>query len=185
MRAPRLRSRGASVREPTRRCVKAGAGRTGCHSKESQGGAPSAPAADPFGPFGNTAKSPAPNIAQDTKPAAPASFDDAYWASQPPAVQKLRDISDYDQRTQAAAQLMNQGYSIDVPIMMWGWDPQITMQLRQSYGYTWVPSATDNPIQTAPGLAVPGLAAYDPNSGTPGAIEVSTNANDYKPYQMA
>src|SRR6266567_8089795 len=33
------------------------------------------------------------------EPAAPnQSFDDAYWAKQPPAVQALRTIDDYDQR---------------------------------------------------------------------------------------
>ncbi len=100
-------------------------------------------------------------------------FDNAYWASQPAAVQALRTMQNPDQRTALATQLANEGYSIDVPIMVWGWDPSIVTSMRQADGYTWVPSALQNPVESAPGL--PGMgtfAAYDPNSPPAGSIAV-------------
>jgi hypothetical protein len=108
-----------------------------------------------------------------TTPATPASAtqkhwyaedaaDDAYWSKQPDAVQKLREIEDPDQRAQIAGQLTAQGYLIDVPVMVWGWDAAKTTQLRQSFGYTWVPSAESQQVSSAPGLTAPGATAYDP-----------------------
>jgi hypothetical protein len=101
-----------------------------------------------------------------------ASFDDAYWAKQPTAVQQLRNIQDPAEKTQLATKLAQQGYSIDVPIMVWGWDPAIATQLRQSQGYTWVPSALQQPVEVAPGLSVPGLPSYDPAHPPAGSITV-------------
>jgi len=100
------------------------------------------------------------------------SFDDAYWAKQPAAVQQLRTINDQGQRTLMATQLANQGYTIDVPIMVWNWDPSQVTSLRQSYGYTWVPSALQNPVGVAPGLSEPGIQPYDPNNPPAGSIAV-------------
>jgi hypothetical protein len=100
-------------------------------------------------------------------------FDDAYWASQPAAVQALRTMQNPDQRTALATQLANEGYSIDVPIMVWGWDPSIVTSMRQADGYTWVPSALQNPVESAPGL--PGMgtfAAYNPKNPPAGSIAV-------------
>jgi hypothetical protein len=102
----------------------------------------------------------------------PQSVDDAYWSKQPAAVQQLRNIQDQGQRTLLGAQLAAQGYSIDVPIMVWGWDPGITTQLRQSYGYTWVPSALQQPVAEAPGIFDPGLTPYDPAHPPAGSIAV-------------
>ena len=65
---------------------------------------------------------------------------DAYWAAQPPAVQQLRNVSDFGARSAMAQHLADQGYTIDRAIMVWGWDPLKTMATRQMYGYTWVPS---------------------------------------------
>jgi hypothetical protein len=111
---------------------------------------------------------------QDLQPAQhpDQSFDDAYWAKQPAAVQQLRSINDQGQRTQLGTQLATQGYKIDVPIMLWGWDPSQVTSLRQSYGYTWVPSALQNPVAVAPGLSVPGMQPYDPNNPPAGSIAV-------------
>ena len=100
------------------------------------------------------------------------SFDDAYWANQPTAVQALRNVDDTAERTELASQLAGQGYTIDVPIMAWGWDPSVVTSLRQSYGYTWVPSALQNPIESAPGINNPGLTPYDPNNPPAGSIAV-------------
>ncbi len=100
---------------------------------------------------------------------------DRYWASQPEAVQVLKDMDDPAARRLKAWDLAMQGHTIDVPIMVWGWDPQYTMELRQSYGYTWVPSALQDTVKVAPGLQMPGMPSYDPNHPPPGSIRVQTD----------
>jgi hypothetical protein len=100
-------------------------------------------------------------------------FDNNYWAQQPAAVQPLRTMQNQDQREAMATQLASEGYSIDVPIMVWGWDPSVVTSMRQSEGYTWVPSALQNPVSLAPGLAAMGTtSAYDPNNPPAGSIPV-------------
>jgi hypothetical protein len=100
------------------------------------------------------------------------SFDQAYWASQPAAVQQLQDIQNPTQRAEAAEQLAEKGYSIDVPIMVWGWDPAATTAARQSMGYTWVPSALQQPVQVSPGLNYAGDTSYNPANPPAGSITV-------------
>lgn len=102
----------------------------------------------------------------------PESFDAAYWASQPAPVQQLQQIQDPTQRTEVAEQLAQQGYAIDVPIMVWGWDPAITTAARESMGYTWVPSALQQPVESAPGLISSGQTPYDPSHPPAGSITV-------------
>ena len=109
-------------------------------------------------------------------------FDAAYWASQPPEVQALETMDAADRATQAAA-LATAGYIIDVPIMVWGWDPYLVMTEREQFGYTWVPSALQPPIAIAPGMSEQGVTPYNPNQPPPGSIHVSTNIADYPPYQ--
>jgi len=100
-------------------------------------------------------------------------FDDSYWASQPAPVQALRYMQDQNQREALGTQLAHEGYSIDVPIMVWGWDPSVTMTMRQAEGYTWVPSGLQNPVEVAPGLPAMGsTAAYNPNQAPNGSIAV-------------
>jgi hypothetical protein len=99
--------------------------------------------------------------------------EDAYWAEQPEEVQALRDMPESD-RQLAATDLAKKGYTIDVPIMVWGWDPLTTMVERQNYGYTWTPSALQAPVQLPPGLSFPGLPTYDAANAPPGSIKVST-----------
>jgi hypothetical protein len=89
--------------------------------------------------------------------------DESYWAEQPPAVRALQNMDPAD-RAAAGLQLAQQGYTIDVPIQVWGWDPLTTMVERQNYGYTWVPSALQSPVTLAPGLSFPGLANYQPDN---------------------
>ncbi|HTW64676.1 MAG TPA: hypothetical protein VME17_08675 [Bryobacteraceae bacterium] len=108
----------------------------------------------------------------DTQWYASSAADNAYWAQQPAAVQQLRDMSSETEREQVASQLAAQGYSIDVPVMVWGWDAGITTQLRESDGYTWVPSALQQNITEAPGLTTPGFTAYNPANPPPGSILV-------------
>ncbi|GEM_PF-2224314 len=115
--------------------------------------------------------------AQTAAPAPPATSSetptDAYWASQPAAVQALRYAPD-DQKVELAQQLASEGYSIDVPIMVWGWDPLATMIQRQEEGYTWVPSALQPSVGVAPGVTMPGQDSYNPNRPPAGSIQVST-----------
>lgn len=98
--------------------------------------------------------------------------DDAYWAKQPAAIQQLREIDDPDQRLQLGTQLAGQGYSVDVPIMIWGWDAGKVTAMRQANGYTWVPSALQQPVGAAPGLTGPGIIPYDPAHPPVGSILV-------------
>lgn len=99
-------------------------------------------------------------------------FDDAYWAAQPPAVQALRNIDDPNQRSILAAQLAASGYRIDTPIMVWGWDASKVTSLRQGLGYSWVPTAFQNPIAEAPGVDDHGSQPYDPTNPPKGSIAV-------------
>jgi hypothetical protein len=99
-------------------------------------------------------------------------FDESYWSEQPPAVQQLETIQDPLERTALAENLANEGYPVDVPIMVWGWDPGKVMQARAADGYTWVPSALQPPVSQAPGLGDPGLAPYDPDNPPSGSIAV-------------
>lgn len=101
------------------------------------------------------------------------SADDAYWAAQPAAVQQLRGISSLDERQALGEQLANEGYSIDVPIMIWGWDAAKVTAARESYGYTWVPSALQQPVAAAPGITGGGFTPYDPTNPPSGSIQVS------------
>jgi len=98
----------------------------------------------------------------------------AYWAAQPPAVQQLRDISDFGQRSLAAQQLADQGYTIDRQIMVWGLDPMKTMAVRKMYGYNWVPSYNQASVST-PGMPVTGQTPYDPSKPAAGSIAVNTD----------
>ena len=128
---------------------------------------------------------PTPITVVPATPAPPAGnplFDAAYWAHQPPAVQALKNIADPSARQAAALQLATQGYTIDVPIMIWLWEPSLVMQMRQADGYTWLPSALMPPIQVAPGIVQQGFITYDPANPPAGAIIVSTNIADYPPF---
>jgi hypothetical protein len=108
-------------------------------------------------------------------------FDKAYWASEPPELQALPAIADFTQRTTRAAVLAAQGFIVDVPIMVWGWDPYLVMTMRANYGYTWVPSALQPNVSVAPGVTQPGSVPYNPANPPAGSIKVSTNIADYPP----
>lgn len=105
----------------------------------------------------------------------PVSEVDAYWDAQPKAVQALRDMPDGEDKDQLALNLANQGYSIDTQIMVWGWDPQMTMTMRANEGYSWVPSYGQANIPVGPGLSMPeDPTQYNPGNPPAGAIQVST-----------
>jgi hypothetical protein len=140
------------------------AGSTGASSTGASSTATNA-AAPATSPFGGTMPTAA-ELANMTP-------DQAYWAEQPAAVQALQNMP-LDQRGQAALALAQQGYTIDVPIMVDGGDPLTIMMERQQYGYTWVPSAMQSPVDLAPGLNFPGLNAYDASNPPAGSIAVTT-----------
>jgi hypothetical protein len=98
---------------------------------------------------------------------------DAYWAMQPAEVQQLRGM-DEDQRFVKGLELSRKGYAIDTQIMLYGWDPYNTMRGREEEGYTWMPSAHQDPIPVAPGLTFSGLQSYDAATAPRGSILVST-----------
>ena len=139
------------------------------------------PASTPT-PLGFNALIPKDNTAQPAAPAvtaapiqhwyAASAVDDAYWNKQPAVVQQLREIDDYGQRQALGTKLASQGYQIDVPIMIWGWDAGTTTDLRKSFGYTWVPSASQPSVSAAPGLQGGGIVPYDPTKPPPGSIQV-------------
>lgn len=109
-------------------------------------------------------------------------FDKAYWLAQPPEVRELAGAADDDQRSARAAELAAKGFSIDVPIMVWGWDALLVMKMREDFGYTWVPSALQPAVTIAPGIAAPGAVPYDAAHPPAGAIRVSTGIADYPPF---
>lgn len=108
-------------------------------------------------------------------------FDKTYWASQPPELRALPSIDDFEQRSLRAADLAAKGFVVDVPIMVWNWDPYLVMTMRSDYGYTWVPSALQSNIRVAPGVTQPGAVPYDPARPPSGSIRVSTSLADYPP----
>jgi hypothetical protein len=99
---------------------------------------------------------------------------EAYWAAQPAVVQQLMDMPD-SAKGELAKNLADQGYKIDVPIMLWGWDPLATMTVRKNQGFTWVPSANMDPVAVGPGLTFPGKPSYDADNAPEGSIPVSTD----------
>jgi hypothetical protein len=126
------------------------------------------------------------------QPSAQTTFDNAYWASQPPAVQALRNNHNFD----LAAQLASQGFAIDNAIMVWGWDPYIVMQQREAEKLTWIPVNFENPIGCVSGAGVQGVCYALPGlSPLPGQVvypteppanlvtaKVSTNPDDFPVY---
>jgi len=120
-------------------------------------------------------------------------FDQAYLAAQQPELQALMNMAAdssnaIELRVARGAALAGKGYTIDAPIMVYGWDAYLAMTERQNMGLTWVPSALQAGLGSPGGIAEPGLAAqpgqtaYDPNSPPPGSIKVSTNLADYPPF---
>lgn len=108
-------------------------------------------------------------------------FNTAYRVSQPPA------LANFPFSASSAAALAAQGYLVDVPIMVNGWEPWTTMNIRESLGMTWVPSALQQPLGSPTGYALPNvpiLPGQTPYPTTPpaGAIKISTNVSDYPPY---
>ncbi len=82
-------------------------------------------------------------------------------------------MTNQTQRTELATQLASEGYTIDNAIMVWGWDAGQVTSMRESAGYTWVPSLMQANVTAAPGLTAPGMTSYDPTNPPAGSITVS------------
>lgn len=108
-------------------------------------------------------------------------FDKVYWAAQPPELRALPAVEDYNQRVSRAGNLAAKGFTVDVPIMVYDWDPYLVMKIRQDSGFTWVPSALQPNISVAPGISQPNAVSYDPTHPPAGSIKVSINIADYPP----
>jgi hypothetical protein len=107
-----------------------------------------------------------------TTPVTQESFDAAYLKAQPAAVQKLMQTANHLERQELAQQLVAAGYVIDATIMVWAWSAYTTTKSRLAYGYTWVPSAGQPPIQVAPGVIWNG-EQYDAAVAPPKSILVT------------
>jgi hypothetical protein len=155
--------------------VKGPGGDAGTPAVPATPATPAAPALSPsqFLMYSGTVQY-VPKPAEEAAPEKPKNVYDAYWATQPPEVRVLRTIESEAERTRKAQELAGQGFAIDVPIMVWQWDPLMTMRAREAAGYTWVPSANGQPIELGPGIDFPGLTPYDPHNPPPGSIKVST-----------
>jgi hypothetical protein len=100
----------------------------------------------------------------------------------------LDSIEAITNKESVAATLASQGYTIDVPIQVFGWGAFNAMSQRLSAGMTWVPSALQQPLGAPGGVALPGITTfpgqtvYDPANPPAGAIRVSTNVADYPPF---
>jgi hypothetical protein len=82
---------------------------------------------------------------------------------------------------QQAMALAKAGCTIDMAIMVWGWDPVMTEFLRFQAGWKWVPAANQPNPPLPPFLTFPGMTPYDPNNPPPGSIKVSVSAADFPP----
>ncbi len=102
-----------------------------------------------------------------------ASFDAAYKAAQPKAVQAFMENPGRTQ--QDALALANEGYVIDLVTMYWGWDAYQQTVQRLGLGYTWIPAANQPPVTLAPGLNLEGYQPYEPGVIPAGAIIVTLN----------
>lgn len=93
----------------------------------------------------------------------------------------------YDPTQIAAKALMNaallSGLPIDTQIMVWGWDAEMTMQIRENQGYAYVPPFGAANINVGPGLPPPvGETSNYPATMPAGWIAVSTDASKYSAY---
>lgn len=106
---------------------------------------------------------------------------DIYWANKPPQVRALRGMDPLLVGL-SAKQLADQGFIIDVPIMVYQWEPVTVMGIRQQDGFTWVPSGKQPNIAVMPGLSLPGLPVYDPSHPPANSIKISIDAADYPAF---
>ena len=109
-------------------------------------------------------------------------FNAAWKASLLPSIAEALPLT-----ASQAASLAAAGNLIDVPLMVYGWDPWSINSQRVAAGLDWVPSALQQPLNSPTGYAMPGFAAGPnqtpyPTIPPPNTIRVSTNPADYPPF---
>jgi hypothetical protein len=109
-------------------------------------------------------------------------FYNAYWASKPPEVAALRDMPVGLERVARAFELAAQGYVIDPEIDTYNKHPLFTMDMREHNGYTWYWCLGQKAVPVVPGAWLPGFESYDPDRPPTPYIKVSSNIDDYPPY---
>ena len=120
-----------------------------------------------------------PSITSD----AMAQFKKAYWNAFLGPVRALQNIADPAARYSAAVQLAQQGYAIDVNIMVSGQGPVLAMLQRQFVDLmTWIPNAMQPSIGWSNGgNNNPPYVPYDPTKPPPNCLKVSCNPADFPP----
>lgn len=117
-------------------------------------------------------------------------FNQTYRYSKPKAIRDLHDligtaeggvqITGVHHRTMRGHELADMGYLLDVVIdIVYGGDAETTMLIRKNQGFTWVPSANQEPVRVMPGLTFPGLPSYDPDNPPVGSLKVSLDPKDF------
>lgn len=115
----------------------------------------------------------------DFDPVARSTFNAAYWASYPPIITSTFDPNskvDFETLKTKAIAFTQQGYKIDVFVMLMKQDPYITMRERADWlGFASVPALGEAPVTLTPGLGGPSNA---------GSIKVSYDVADYPPFPV-
>ena len=108
-------------------------------------------------------------------------FNDAYIASKPLEVQALFSMGS-DEARAAKGQELAYKYLLCKRIDINNGDPWTVMLTWLDLGYTWMPSALQDPLTVAPGLNDQHDPPYDPLNPRPGSIKVSIDLDDYPPF---
>ena len=107
-------------------------------------------------------------------------FNEVYWAAQPPAVRALREMQNGPDKMNAAVALAQQGFTVDVFIGFYGFEPWGTMSGRQMQGLKWAPALLQD-YHMVPNPINPGESG--PDAPMPkGAIKTSVDPADYPPF---
>lgn len=99
---------------------------------------------------------------------------EAFWENQVPSLRKCNPAITPNQADRLAIALES-GAPVDYMIHVFGADPWKMTHLRFGYGYTWYPSMFEGGVSVAPGLHVPDLPDYDPNSPPAKSIDITAN----------
>lgn len=109
------------------------------------------------------------------------SFDKLWWAAQPPRVRGLKDLPVDTSRTALALELAQQGFTIFIPVCVYGWSPYGVMSCYAANGFKWVPAL----LQTGFTVAQNPIGPDEISQNAPipkGAIKISLDATDYPPF---
>jgi hypothetical protein len=103
-----------------------------------------------------------------------------WWLAQPPQVRELRSMPADEARTAKALSLAQTGFTILIPVCVYGWDAHNAMECYQANGFKWVPALLQNLT-----VAQFPLNPWELSQDTPmpkGSIKVSLAEADYPPF---